>query len=1110
MAKKLEALQSTERVIVPEALTGFLNHGILPFTGRSREIEKLVQFWHQAPDEQGLQAALVLGEAGMGKSRVIDELIPHITHNGGIVLRVKLFTGSTLSLAQLLAKAIRTNLGVRTLLAGHVEDTIGSVTTALQRLVKLRPALLVIEDIHWLPAELLMELAGFLEGMSQEYLRVVFLARPVVFDARGIIERYLTTEIAMKGLNAEEVEALWERLFISRGEEECIRVLHEISGGNPLALRSALRGAVHSKLIGIESMGGSRWKVLCPLPVLKSNISRFVEVLSDGLAAHLTSQELDSARQLAALGEIVSPEAAAIMIDNSKLVIEQLIHKGILVPMLSVSLEIEKEFEQSAYGFTHTLLHRHLLKQSSGSSAQLMRILAENIPIHSIQPFEQLQGVSLEQIPDDSIAAAFDNWVKRPPDIWVSHGTNAATIILNFLEWLLDVAPVSVANVRYREIYLRLTALMLAHMKSGLQDCQGEARRYAELTANPTTVEEAQQYLYGCSYMMCIEGEQIGKIPMYWWNEWQKTIEKFPAWKGSIEYMVIYASMLHSTLLLTGDFALLRANEDEIMKLIFDESHPAEFREHMILHLSAQYFNMFENDREYKHRLQLIQLYEKNIKNKEWANVMFVRNYMPFLFSTGQFGDFQKLLKSTIPLLVSHQLNRGQNQWSYWAKLSDSAFGVPIQSASHAAEPYRTSEHVFPSAQHRLAKDTVLFSILLDEYQWARQYMHQHEIELSEIDLSAQILILYAEDQVEKISAIEFSRHLDGLFGQLCQAFSANADIATIIDHFSKIYNKPVLRVHDVLIIQATNCLLKLIEQQHGIAPIQQLHQGISDNLASTLQWLKSRNLIAFIPPFLKSYAGILDPDFLIQQSNSIKKESAEVLSNENVDGAKPIQITVLGEITVQKVGSEPLPLRGARNRTLLALLVAVQTMRRPPSAEDFYELASGVAGDASYAQHMTRNAMSRLKGLVGKNSIVRRSGLPRLNMDIVHVDIIEIQQELQQILKLIGEGEAFQAYSLTKNVLASIGTKVLYPTQYEPFFEIARENFENSLRNAILSVARLLIEERDHDHAEIILQSGIEVLPQDQEVVDRLAEVLVALNRSAEAERLLAEMEYR
>lgn len=1110
MTKQFEALSFNERVIVPEALTGFLNHGILPFTGRSREIESLVQFWRQVSDEQGLQTTLLVGEAGMGKSRVIDELIPHITYNGGIVLRVKLFAGSSLSLTHLLAKAIRTNLNARTLLGGQIEDTIGSVTIALQRLVKLRPVLLVIEDIHWLPTELLLELSGLLEGMSQEYLRVVFVARPVVFDARGVIERYLTAEILMKGLTIEEIEVLWERLFVSRGEQECIQALHEISGGNPLALRSALRGAVQAKLIGIESMGGSRWKVLCPSAILRSNIERFVEVLSDGLAAHLTSQELEAARQLATLGEVISLEAAAIMIDNSEVMLERLIHKGIMAPVTSISLEIIKEFGQDAYSFTHTLLHRHLLRQASKNPRRLMQVLAKKIPIHSIQPFEQLQGMNLDSIPDEYIAEAFDNWVKRPPDIWVSHGSQSSYTVLNFLGWLLNVAPATVANIRFREIYLRLTNLMLVNMSSDLLNNQGEVRRYVELTANPTTIEEAEQYLYGCCYMMCIEAEQTGKIPLDWWNEWQVTVAKFPEWKKTMEYIVVFASCLHSTFIVSGDPSILRLCEKEITEMRTDTNNSIEIQKEILLHLGSYYINIFSNQQEYEKSLSIVKQFQENMVGQEWAIVLFIRNYMPFLFSTGQFRDFQRLLKSVIPLLISRQLKRGQNQWSYWAKLADVAFGTPIQLASQAAEPYRISVHIFPKAQHRLANDTVLFSIMAGEYEWVREYMYQHQIELKDIDLAAQIVLLHAEGSTDKIKTIDLQNHIDGLFRQLCELLNANADYEVVVNQFSEIYNKPILRVHDVLIICATNLLLISVAQRYGSTLVASLYESISQNLNSGLKWMKDREISAFIAPFLNSCRDIIELNVLNQLDQNLNEKEAKVLSDEMVDNHKFIQLTVLGEITVQKAGEEPVPLRGARNRTLLALLVAVQTMRRPPSTEEFYELASGVKGDVSYAQHMTRNAMSRLKGIIGQNSILRRSGLPRLNMEIVQVDILEIQQKLQHAMKLLTEGGLFQAYDITKEVLLSIGTKVPYPTQYEQFFEIAREDFENSLRKVVLAVARLLMEEGDSDNAEKILQCGIEVLPQDEELIERLAEVLVTLNRSAEAERLLAEMAYR
>ena len=62
------------------------SHGLTSMTGRARELTRLRQCWQQAREGQG-QTVLLEGEAGIGKSRLIMELLTDIDMQGAIVQR---------------------------------------------------------------------------------------------------------------------------------------------------------------------------------------------------------------------------------------------------------------------------------------------------------------------------------------------------------------------------------------------------------------------------------------------------------------------------------------------------------------------------------------------------------------------------------------------------------------------------------------------------------------------------------------------------------------------------------------------------------------------------------------------------------------------------------------------------------------------------------------------------------------------------------------------------------------------------------------------------------------------------------------------------------------
>src|SRR4051812_32522268 len=109
-----------------QSLVDFMNHGILPFVGRQQERDRIMAFWRATVDAHGLRMLLLGGEAGVGKSRLVEETIATVMSEGGAVVHARLYPGAATSVAPLLAHAIWNSGAGRRLLEKMPEPTAAS------------------------------------------------------------------------------------------------------------------------------------------------------------------------------------------------------------------------------------------------------------------------------------------------------------------------------------------------------------------------------------------------------------------------------------------------------------------------------------------------------------------------------------------------------------------------------------------------------------------------------------------------------------------------------------------------------------------------------------------------------------------------------------------------------------------------------------------------------------------------------------------------------------------------------------------------------------------------------------------------------------------------
>jgi DNA-binding SARP family transcriptional activator len=236
--------------------------GRAPFVGREDELERLRQAFEQARAENRSQVLTILGEAGVGKSRLALELASSLGDGARFVVGRCLSYGegaTYLPLVEIIRQIApkRPRTVIVSLLAGDQDAELiatrlteltgeangkgstGEVLWATRRvfeaLARKRPLVVVLEDVHWAEPSML-DLVEYLESwISDAPVLVLCLARPSLLEERPGWGRSSQT-VELGPLSTEEAGELVSRL----AERDLTEALRErivtVAEGNALFL----------------------------------------------------------------------------------------------------------------------------------------------------------------------------------------------------------------------------------------------------------------------------------------------------------------------------------------------------------------------------------------------------------------------------------------------------------------------------------------------------------------------------------------------------------------------------------------------------------------------------------------------------------------------------------------------------------------------------------------------------------------------------------------------------------------------------------------------------------------------------------------------------------
>lgn len=1106
-------------------LDQFLSRGVLPFVGRQTELARVVNFWQTTPEAGRLRAGLVLAEAGVGKSRLLEEAMKQIEAAGGAVIHAKFYPEGTNQLGPLLAQSIGVSSAGTALLRGMVEGTRPAVIAALRRIGRLRPAMLVLEDIHLIDPESAGELATLLDTLADETLSVLALARPAELRVRPILERYLVERIDLQRLDRDAIGAMWQALFGAAADPQTTGLLHDLTQGNSLALRSCLRTAIESG--ALQKVGDGAWQFNAPPQTLRTTLRQTVALLAEGMVLHLTPDERRAAEQLAWLGEVFAREAVQQLVDDADTVLQKLTHKGIVAatavsvrplagvpPRPNVPHIPYPASTAPLMAFTHTLLHRHLVESSSPNPDLLIPLLESVAPLYSLLPLVLLgQTIDRCTMPPERLFAVAE---RARYIAWMYNSVEDSESGIKALETAEAIAK-QYSHAFEPSLRMRWERNLLLHRVSLTRrrfddEFRVSANQLYQLTnqypTEPTVRLDVVMYYLNSRH----DAETAAVV----WQEVKQIYQDHPAvvethsFQNTLSVIANHATAVTNSALLRNctalTYSLLESNE-------LSEEVKASIR----MRIFPTFLTLYQTSEELNNRMEIFHILEQHTLSHDERERFHIRR-ISFLAHIGQLREVLARTGEAIRIYTD------QGDWhltlycSMDRLLALAAFGEPLSNIANAF--YRLCNHTpIPIEAHdriNFAQWGTAIGLLRMEPEWGAT-MAQHALQGLQYPIPGALVGTARNDW--PLAAEEFRNPWppqlmieDEAWQTLGGATNLLANPAELLEQAStleqlwQLLRKPIIRLYDVIALTSGIRLAQQIAPDDGTT-----QQAVAGAIQSATTWLCQRELVGFARPLFDQFKDCLPAN----QQGVLEKQILQIEKQQQMESARNnstrrLKIAMIGKIAVEGEDGGMTPLRGGRIKLVLALMVADLMIDRRLTHREFVQLAGGDedGDDMELARKKRNMTIARLREAIGTDAIITGGETPVLNLERVEVDLLQADSLLRRTLAALRERSLVRAYPLLREALEIANGDVPFPSLYDPFFEAVREDFEFRLRSAIIAVARGLLAEGDAAAAEAVLRRGYLAMPEDEEVSDFLREALIAQGKHVEAERLKAMVE--
>lgn len=247
-----------------------------PFVGRRDEVRRLQAVLDDAKAVRTARLVTVIGDPGVGKSRLAAEFTR--TQADARIIDARCVLEGTVALAPLVevlrARDLETDVaagiserdrllralnGLASGVAGSVEENFWALRRFVEVLATSQPVVLVLDDIQWADTLLLDFIEHLVEWVKDVPVLVLALARPELRDIRPelvAVSRWASEAIHLAGLDAGATAELAAKVLgAARLPDDLLNRLPASTGGNPLFVRELIGMLAHDGVLVEEPHG---------------------------------------------------------------------------------------------------------------------------------------------------------------------------------------------------------------------------------------------------------------------------------------------------------------------------------------------------------------------------------------------------------------------------------------------------------------------------------------------------------------------------------------------------------------------------------------------------------------------------------------------------------------------------------------------------------------------------------------------------------------------------------------------------------------------------------------------------------------------------------------